>query len=1780
MRRLAPPRDLRDDDGTGGQGRFLLAPTSPSLRLIKNETNEDERVGGAGEAGGSAGGSVRADGGTGSEGSSTQGSGWARSSPPSSPSSAKKVAEEKVANGGNGDNDSGGVGASAGTNSSGTTCSGTASTASPLGSAICARPRVLYEVDVDLDKVNMYVSATQYEDILSVGRAFSAVSVDRARRKKLRRRRPISTPLVRPRDWWRYAVYLLRRKTVYIDLYSRFKRSEKLLAANGGGASKANPRDRAGSSHDSLTDEETFEMHLIERLDFSIPVLVELRRISASRQVILDNLNTNATEAAEVAKESLIGDWWRWAFSRSKTPTPPDIDSEGGGGEQGDGDSAATTGVADRTAGAEDLPLTKEDVARDLDASLDALGSEDGVGNDGGGAAGVAGGGGNKANGRSGGEHANNSRADGDGDNTKDPPSMSSMPFVAASTATPDVLLSLRGVMSNASLCLSDNASAGKRGGGSRRPIVALHFTSSVQYELLASHQWAAEFAFDEFEVRDHVSVNTTFPRIFFPRESAGARSHGTGVAQAGGAAQHDEEEREVHVAGTSNKTAAGRGVGLGSAEDRSMIHGTSSSGRAAGTWDALARAGTLVWIRVASDPAEQKIQIDAHAVSFAVILSAPLAAALNSSFLHPDLARIRAGAFNRLRQWRQRKEMELRDILRSRTRFIVSVDVRAPVIVMPQDVAEERRPILVVDFGRFQIVSAAPASNQSVKRRRTLLRRECSRAARSFRSMSILSEGDDASDDDDEGFTDAHMAHVDNEYDNYGDTGGKGGGGCLDDDDDELDGFFDTRAEENELGSGDSDGDGSDNGDGGADDDDGGGAGGGLFFQDAGEPAPRESERNAKGGGNDVSNMMYDSWDFRMSRIQVLLVRDHETTAESAETKEASRGTEKEEGDNGLQTTWLDRNIDALGGGEDGLDDGKRAEARARVAIVEPFDIHLLVQTCFLPLPLAQTNGRVRIKAAAAISPLCVNVARRDLHDLGRIRGGLTPSHTSPLSHEEVGTRLPSRSSDIAVEEAEDATAVDATDAVTSGVGENVEELGGNEGEGRGESKGSERTDAGVTPRHRTSIACYFVANVMKLSLLDQINGQDDVRFVDVRMDRLSLKYNKQNAGRKVYLVSLGNFEVFDCLQANNPGFDMLISSCLPETLHPRPFSQGEGGEANAGDARDSRSRGFVGAGGSGGDSGGGGAQPRDRPRDNHDYELHRRMDRALIDEEAFAAGAAGGRRSPSPPEESLPSGVPPPESPHLDSSNNVSDGSLTRDGGDLSKDLVRVLVVMDPSIKPTSEQLDSHVREASSMHVDIHFNVLHIEWNPETITAFMVFVKSPSSPGPPAALLSTAPPSVPVQTDPPLPSPSKVFTIGGVDPLDGWTPVETPSFDGSSSSGETSSMTTTRNPPQPLGAPTSPRHTSEGSEGRNKVAVAARRMISASVSMTSVSVSFNKEQQRRKLVMVRMEDALFGWSSVDNMWHVDGKLRNLTTVDTCTFDPLVAVPVYPEVFGIGQQGGALVSFKFEEFVSPQLPVDAATEKPNTALGRHSSFLAVEVDAGRLVYLQQLAMEVVDYLFEAVLGPIMDTPIPTPDLDAATDDGAATTAATAASGAEDETGEIGETKDMGDMGETGKTEEIVTRSKLLGFEISLINPVVLFPESATSTDYLELTAANVVVRRDYSGQDAATQAEYVEHMLSRMQIQVSTLDLLLGNVGRPSTPGAHRSLVEEPVTCDITIRQPFYKASQREPRMEVDSNISQIRVRLHKSGYDLLRSTIDRNFNAVAFHHPSQYVL
>ena len=1256
-----------------------------------------------------------------------------------------------------------------------------------------------------------------------------------------------------------------------------------------------------------------------------------------------------------------------------------------------------------------------------------------------------------------------------------------------------------------------------------------------------------------------------------------GARNHGTGVAQVAGAAQHDQEERGEHVAGTSNKIAEGRGVGLGSAKDRSMVHGTSSSGRAAGTWDALARAGTLVWIRVASDPAEQNIQIDAHAVSFAVILSAPLAAALSSSFLHPDLARIRAGAFNRLRQWRQRKEMELRDILRSRIRFIVSVDVRAPVIVIPQDVAEERRPILVVDFGRFQIVSAAPDSNQSVKRRRTLLHRESSRAARSIRSMSILSEGGDASDDDDEGFTDAHMDHVDNEYDNYGDTAGEGGGGCLDDDDDELDGFFDTRAEENELGSGDSGGGGSDNGDrgGAGNDDGGGGAGGGLFSQDAGEPAPRESERNVKRGGNDVSNM-YDSWDFRMSRIQVLLVRDHEMTAESTETKEASRGTEKEEGGNGLQATWLDRNIDALGGGEDGLDDGKRAEARARVAIVEPFDIHLLVQTCFLPLPLAQTNGRVRIKAAAAISPLCVNVARRDLHDLGRIRGGLTPSHTSPLSHEEVGARLPSRSPDTAVEEAEDATSVDATDATTRGVGENLEELGGNEGGGRGESKGGERTDAGVTPRHRTSIACYFVANVMKLSLLDQINGQDDVRFVDVRMDRLSLKYNKQNAGRKVYLVSLGNFEVVDCLQANNPGFDMLISSCLPETVHPRPFSRGGGGETNAGDARDSRSRGFVGADGSGGgERVGGVAQPRDHPRDNHEYELHRRMDRAMIDEEAFAAGAAGGRKPPTPRGGSLPPGALPPESPRLDSSTNASDGSLTRDGGDLSKDLVRVLVVVDPSIKPTSEQLDSRVREASSMHVDIHFNVLHIEWNPETITAFMVFVKSPSSPGPPAALLPTAPPSVPVRTAPPLPSPSKVFTIGGVDPLDGWTPVETPSSDGSSSSGETPSTATTRNPPM------SPRH---AFEGRNKVAVAARRMISASVSMTSVSVSFNKEQQRRKLVMVRMEDALFGWSSIDNMWHVDGKLRNLTTVDTCTFDPLVAVPVYPEVFGIGQQGGALVSFKFEEFVSPQLPVDAATGKLNTALGRHSSFLAVEVDAGRLVYLQQLAMEVVDYLFEAVLGPIMDTPIPTPDLDAATDDDNATeTAATAASGADDEMGEMGEmgeTKDTGDMGETGKTEEIVTRSKLLGFEISLINPVVLFPESATSTDYLELTAANVVVRRDYLGQDAVTQAEYVEHMLSRMQIQVSTLDLLLGNVERPSTPGAHRSLVEEPVTCDITIRQPFYKASQREPRMEVDSNISQIRVRLHKSGYDLLRSTIDRNFNAVAFHHPSQYVL
>lgn len=252
----------------------------------------------------------------------------------------------------------------------------------------------------------------------------------------------------------------------------------------------------------------------------------------------------------------------------------------------------------------------------------------------------------------------------------------------------------------------------------------------------------------------------------------------------------------------------------------------------------------------------------------------------------------------------------------------------------------------------------------------------------------------------------------------------------------------------------------------------------------------------------------------------------------------------------------------------------------------------------------------------------------------------------------------------------------------------------------------------------------------------------------------------------------------------------------------------------------------------------------------------------------------------------------------------------------------LISLDVIIYPSTTSTSQD-----REAQNMVVDAHFNVLHVQWNPSSIALLYRIASSYAT-----ALQSHA-----------------IESNFGIDAQ--------VQYNGTKQNLSENSEVAT--------------------ESRSYHSVqSALPSILIRASLVQFSVTFNKDQQNRQLVQLSVNNVSTEFESLKiwdqdagefvSLYTVSGELGNFIALDLS----LAKHELYSPLIGLNASNDSASSVKRRSSsIADALLTFSFT---SSAVSSVRSSLSLNFRPVRLVYFHQQVLELVDYLFEGILGTIL----------------------------------------------------------------------------------------------------------------------------------------------------------------------------------------------------------------
>lgn len=326
------------------------------------------------------------------------------------------------------------------------------------------------------------------------------------------------------------------------------------------------------------------------------------------------------------------------------------------------------------------------------------------------------------------------------------------------------------------------------------------------------------------------------------------------------------------------------------------------------------------------------------------------------------------------------------------------------------------------------------------------------------------------------------------------------------------------------------------------------------------------------------------------------------------------------------------------------------------------------------------------------------------------------------------------------------------------------------------------------------------------------------------------------------------------------------------------------------------------------------------------------------------------------------------------------------------------------------------------------------------------------------------------------------------------------------------------------------------EASAGGGQIAPAAGGALAAALckiriqaELSEVTLAMHKERLRRKVALLGISGLRAGVEmDVEGGMAVEATLTNVYLRDTCTVNSKYPLLLSVVDDGSGEGGGAkrnLLHLHYASYVKdmPRYP-------------GHDSSVRLSLSPVCAVFLNAPLMEVIDYASSGLLNTLLTSAVAT---------ASAAIADTVAAQA-----------------------EAATRMLL---DVSLSQPHVMVPVSATSTAMLSLGIASVRVTNAFAVEEPeaasgdATPVAQVDRTVDQMAVQVTGLSVGTNDGATSAT------ITQGSPSISIQLVRPLSAAYKRQPGMDIAVTIPAIRMALSKAQYTQLLRILDENIGAAA---------
>eukprot|EP00536_Pseudo-nitzschia_multiseries_P004057 jgi/Psemu1/323294/estExt_fgenesh1_pg.C_650034 len=334
----------------------------------------------------------------------------------------------------------------------------------------------------------------------------------------------------------------------------------------------------------------------------------------------------------------------------------------------------------------------------------------------------------------------------------------------------------------------------------------------------------------------------------------------------------------------------------------------------------------------------------------------------------------------------------------------------------------------------------------------------------------------------------------------------------------------------------------------------------------------------------------------------------------------------------------------------------------------------------------------------------------------------------------------------------------------------------------------------------------------------------------------------------------------------------------------------------------------------------------------------------------------------------------------------------------------------------------------------------------------------------------------------------------------------------------------------------------------------------------LSKLRVSFNKETRHRKVFVAQMDRTFVSYSTrISGGSKIKMNLGNLVFIDPAHEENGT---LYGQILGLQTKSKDVEKNSFSSLLEMEIIMNPKVRTFSSLLeGDRSDTVTIDKEGGkmigsnccvtaklspmRFVLIEQLWMEMMDYFFDGIIG--------TEVLGGTTDE----------STPENPLDSIG-LNQMDSSYTIGSDAEGISFTL---FDVSLDSPVILFPVTYSSPEYLRMKLSSVRLRNEYDGTIITDKTFGVDGALRDRMQWFNNCKISLDGLRLYSWSG--RELSQTPVVASVSLRWPTGPlAPLIVPKWNVDCRFDCLDISLCRSDYSLLQNILSYNIG-----EPSRYM-